>query len=68
MKRILLVLVLIFSLAVTGIYADEPNTGHQSESAWVPITLIIACVVVAAIACINGDTDKRNIVTVPEGK
>jgi hypothetical protein len=48
MKRIILGVLLILSIMFVNAYAtDEPNTGHQSESAWVPITLILTCVTIA---------------------
>jgi len=69
MKRIMLMVMIVLSVmcANVNVYADnEMNTGHQSESAWVPITLILTCVTVAIISCVGGDIEKKNIIKIEE--
>jgi len=69
MKRIILGVLLILSIMFVNAYAtDEPNTGHQSESAWVPITLILTCVTIAIISCMGGDIEKKNVIKIEEEK
>jgi hypothetical protein len=67
MRKLVLGIMLIFSLACIPLHAaTEPTTGHQSESAWVPITLILTSVVIAIIANTSGDMEKGRVVTVEE--
>lgn len=69
MKRIILIVAILLALntMVVNTYAiDEPNTGYQSESAWVPITLILTCVTIAIISCMGGDIEKKNVIKIEE--
>lgn len=60
-----ILVVLFFSLPIQ---AADPVTGHQTESAWVPITLILTCVVVAVLAHAGGNTDTSNTVNIQENR